>query len=244
MSYLHVFDMDGTLLRNTTASLEIARRLNCLAELEELERSFAIGAINTRSFASAVYQLWGDLTITHVNEAFDTAPWINGVPEVLADIRRRGEHSLVITMSPDFFATRLQEIGVDEIVASKFPSLPFKHDLDLAGILTPADKVSATDEILQRLGLTRDRCLAYGDSISDMPLFQVLLHTVAVNADSSLHPIASCRYDGNDLREAYRLVRSRLSAAARGYSQSTEHNVTACMPTMGAAQGDCMKEIP
>ncbi|MFJ8650006.1 hypothetical protein ACIRNI_28280 [Streptomyces sp. NPDC093546] len=30
MSRLYVFDMDGTLLRGTTAGLEIARRLGCL----------------------------------------------------------------------------------------------------------------------------------------------------------------------------------------------------------------------
>ena len=35
MSALHIFDMDGTLLRGTSASIEISRRLDCLEHLRE-----------------------------------------------------------------------------------------------------------------------------------------------------------------------------------------------------------------
>jgi len=124
MSFLHLFDMDGTLLRGTTASLEIARRLGCLTELVQLEASFASGALDTRAFARALCDLWGDLTIELVEVTFAEAPWIGGIASVLADIRARGEWSAVITMSPDFFARGLGSIGVDDVVASVFPGLP------------------------------------------------------------------------------------------------------------------------
>ncbi|MFC6987441.1 hypothetical protein [Streptomyces cirratus] len=76
MSRLHVFDLDGTLLRGTTASLEIARRLDCLPELRLLEEKFAAGALDTRGFAAEVCRLWADLTPGAVADAFATAPWI------------------------------------------------------------------------------------------------------------------------------------------------------------------------
>jgi phosphoserine phosphatase len=43
---LHVFDMDGTLLKGTTASLQIARHLGCTRELAELEARFAAGEVD------------------------------------------------------------------------------------------------------------------------------------------------------------------------------------------------------
>ncbi|MFD5326751.1 HAD family hydrolase [Streptomyces sp. NPDC127092] len=216
MSRLHVFDLDGTLLRGTTASLEIARRLGCVPELVGLERDFTTSTLDTRGFAAEVCRLWAGLTAGAVADAFATAPWIGGLREVLADIRRRGEHAVVVTMSPDFFAGRLTALGVDEVVASVFPPLPLRGAPDPAGILTPADKVVAVERIRARLGLDRDACAAYGDSTSDVPLFEALGHTVAVNADGALRGLARHRYDGDDLRAAYRLARSSLAGALAG----------------------------
>ena len=210
MSHLHVFDMDGTLLRGTTASMEIARRLGCLPDLIRLEASFAAGTLDTPGFAAKICRLWHTLTPALVADVFSHAPWISGLPDVLADIRRRNERSVVVTMSPDFFADRLLAFGVDEVVASCFPPLPFHSELDPAGILSPADKVTAVERIRTALGLDQDACIAYGDSGSDIPLFSKLRHTVAVNADDRLRKLARFHYDGDDLHAAYRIVRTHL----------------------------------
>jgi phosphoserine phosphatase len=208
---LHVFDMDGTLLLRTTAGLEIARRLDCLPRLLELEHRFAAGTLDTRGFSAEIARLWQALTAELVAEVFDGCPWIGGLPEVLADIAERGEHSLVITMSPDFFAERLRGFGFAEVAASRFPPLPLRELPDPAGILTPADKVRIVVAALARLGLTGRQCLAYGDSASDLPLFAHLPHTVAVNASPDLEELAAARYRGDDLLAAYRLGRGLLS---------------------------------
>jgi phosphoserine phosphatase len=213
MSRLHLFDMDGTLLRGTTASLEIARRLNCMPALTRLEAAFAAGAVDTRGFAAEICRLWQELTPDLVADAFARAPWIGGLREVLSDIRRRGERSVVITMSPGFFANRLVAFGVDEVIASRFPPLPLRAAPDPAGILTPADKVVVMDRIRIAHGLDLESCVAYGDSASDIPLFRRLTHTVAVNADSSLRELARYSYDGDDLRVAYETVRARMAGS-------------------------------
>jgi phosphoserine phosphatase len=211
MGNLHVFDMDGTLLTGTTANLEIARRLGTLEELHALEARLSAGDIDTRGFSAAIHALWPELTPTVVADAFTAAPWLRGIREVCADIRRRGEHSVVITMSPDFFARALLELGFEEVVASRFPDPPFREPLDPAGILTPADKIRVTEERRARYGLAHVNCVAYGDSMSDAPLFGHLDHTVAVNADHHLTGLAACAYQGDDLTAAYRLARGLLS---------------------------------
>ncbi|GAB3978238.1 hypothetical protein GCM10029978_070360 [Actinoallomurus acanthiterrae] len=213
MGSLHVFDMDGTLLEGTTASLQIARRLGSTAELVELEARFAAGEIDTRGFSAAVHRMWRDLTPSAVADAFASSPWLTGIREVCADIRERGERSMVITMSPDFFARHLLELGFDEVVASRFPALPLVEPLDPANVLTPDDKVRIVEEICERAGLAHSRCVAYGDSMSDAPLFRRLAKTVAVNADHHLADLAVLSYRGNDLTEAYALGRALLTDA-------------------------------
>ena len=208
---LHVFDLDGTLLPATTASLELARVTGHLEELHALEARFGAGELDTRGFAAAIHELWSDLTAAQVVEAFAAAQKLVRVADVFVDVRRRGERSMVITMSPDFFAAELVALGTDEVVASRFPAVPFEGvALDPAGILTPDDKPRLVQERLESLGLPVERVVAYGDSMSDAPLFRMLHHTVAVNADDHLHDLAAARYVGDDLWPAYQLGRALL----------------------------------
>lgn len=210
MSILHVFDMDGTLLRSTSG-LEIARAFGRVAELEDLERSFTAGTVSTYEFAVAMHGMYAGLTADAVADIFRACPWMDGIPRVLADIRSRGEYSAVVTMSPDFFAGLLVTIGVDEVHASRFPELPLRRSPDRSAVLAAADKVAIVETMLARRGLSPDRCIAYGDSASDLPLFRALRHTVAVNATPRLRAAALLCRDGDDLWEIYQAARAAFT---------------------------------
>jgi phosphoserine phosphatase len=213
---LHIFDMDGTLLRGTSGPIEISRRLGCLEALYELERGWAAADITELDFALAIRELWHDLTPELVAAVALDAPWIEGIEAVCADIAARGERSMLITMSPDFFANHLLSLGVDVVCASTFPPLPFRAAVDPAGILTPTDKVRLAESERRAHGLPRRACVAYGDSLSDLPLFAELDNTVAVNADATLERIAGVVYRGEDLTHAYAHGRALLQRAASG----------------------------
>ena len=212
MTALHLFDMDGTLLRETTANLQISRRLDRLAPMQDLEDRFAAGELDEPGIASALSRLWHDLDQALVDEVAAAAPWIGGVDEVLADIAARGEASMLITMSPEFFARHLHRRGVDVVRGSVYPPLPVVDAIDPAGLLTPRDKVRLADDERRRRGIGTDACVAYGDSVSDEPLFDHLDHTVAVNASPRIAAAASVAYRGDDLREAYAHGRALLAA--------------------------------
>lgn len=203
MTALHIFDMDGTLLRDSTAGLEISRRLDQLAALQRLEYRFAAGEITAADFAVAIHELWHELTDDIVADVATHAPWMDGIDDVCADIAARGETSMLITMSPDFFARHLGDRGIDVVHASAFPPLPFTSAVDPDGILNPADKVRIAETERTRRQLPAEACVAYGDSLSDGPLFAALRNTVAVNADPRLEASARVAYRGGDLREAY-----------------------------------------
>src|SRR5690606_16992850 len=208
VGHLHIFDMDGTLLTGTTAALEIARHHGTLAELRELETRFSGRTLDTRGFSTEIHRLWRDLTPDIVAAAYTAATWMTGITDVCADIRARGEHSAVITMSPDFFARRLLDLGFDDVIASRFPPMPFTGTFDTAGILIPEDKVRIAEELRTRHGLTTAQCTAYGDSMSDAPLFRHLTNTVAVNADHHLPDIAAVDYRRTAPTDAYALART------------------------------------
>ncbi|GGO49201.1 hypothetical protein GCM10012287_25990 [Streptomyces daqingensis] len=227
---LHLFDLDGTLIHGSSAAVEIARQLGLDTEIRELESAFSAGALTPPQFAARACELWSELTDEHVGRAFLQAPWLAGIREVWEDIRARGEHCAVISLSPDFFVSRLlrqappsprgasaspdadagsARTGADATYGSRWPSIPFREPVNPAGILSAAAKVRIADELCAQFGVSRNECVAYGDSMSDAELFARVPTSVAVNADRHLRGLSSYEYRGRDLREAYGLVGTR-----------------------------------
>ncbi|MCA0330838.1 MAG: HAD-IB family phosphatase [Actinobacteria bacterium] len=209
---LHVFDMDGTLLAGS-ACLDLSARAGYLSSVEEMEEAWSRGEIGHVEFYDLLIPLWSELTAEDVDETFEKAVWIQGLREVLADIRLRGERSAVVSLSPHFFVQRLREWGLD---------YPFGAGVEIGEpvvadkVFVPETKVSVVEDLLAALGLEEDRCVVYGDSSSDVPLFQRFTNNVAVNASASLLPFAHVTYEGLDLQGAYALGRSLLGDRAEG----------------------------
>ena len=106
-------------------------------------------------------------------------------------------------MSPDFFVSHFAAYGFDAVIGSRFPPLPFRQALDRDGALTFQDKPRLMVQLCHRLGIDPANVIAYGDSQSDVPLFEVAAISVAVNADEHVSGVASVSYDGEDLYDAY-----------------------------------------
>ncbi|MEU4492844.1 HAD-IB family phosphatase [Streptomyces sp. NPDC023998] len=204
---LHIFDLDGTLIRGSAAAVEISRQLGLLEEIGELERELIAHRIGPPEYAERVHALWSDLTEAHVAAAFEAAPWLDGIQEVWREIREGGDYCAVISLSPSFFVERLLSWGAHAAHGSRFPELPFTQPVDPSGILNAAAKVKIADRLCAEFGVTLDRCVAYGDSMSDAEIFAVVPTTVAMNADHHLSGLATHTYTGGDLREAYEQVR-------------------------------------
>ncbi|MGW3623142.1 HAD family hydrolase [Streptomyces sp. NPDC000880] len=206
---LHIFDLDGTLIRGSAAPVEISRQLGLLEEIGELERDMIARRIGPPEYAVRVHALWSDLTDTHVAAAFEAAPWLEGIQEVWRQIREGGDYCAVISLSPSFFVERLLGWGAHAAHGSRFPELPFARPVDPSGILNAAAKVKIAAALCAEFGVGLDACVAYGDSMSDAEIFTVVPTTVAMNADHHLSGLATHTYTGGDLREAYELVRFR-----------------------------------
>jgi len=208
LSRLHIFDMDGTLIRGSSCNIELARVLGKVEEFRALDALFVAGHIDSPEYARRAYAMWSSLTEDVVASAFDSAPWLTGIVEVWADITARGEYCAVISLSPSFFVGRLRRWGVHEVRASQFPEVPFPVGTRFCdvGVLDATSKVVFADELCAAYGLTRGDCVAYGDSMSDAALFAAIPTSVSVNGDHHVNGLATHSYSGGDLREAYGLV--------------------------------------
>lgn len=206
MTLLHLFDLDGTLMYGSAAPVEISRQLGLTDEIAQLERAFVAREIGPHEFSLAAQKLWTDLTPAHVRAAFEGAPWISGIREVWQEIRERGDYCAVISLSPSFFVELLLEWGAHAAHGSVFPEVPFTRPVDMAGILTPEGKVTVADRLCAQFGVERSDCVAYGDSSTDVALFEAVPRSVAVNARPYLVEKATHVYEGRDLREAYQLT--------------------------------------
>lgn len=213
-SRLHVFDMDGTLLRGA-ATTELARYFGRSDVGDDIEARWRAGAISETEFWQTLLDICAEATPAEIDAAFDDARWMAGIAHSFADIRARGEAVIVISQSPAFFVRRLERWGAHETFGS---DVEIGRPLPDSATLTPEAKVEITADALARHRLTPEECVAYGDSSSDLDLFAWLPHTVAVNASTTIAQLATASYVGTDISEAYALGRRLLavSDAARG----------------------------
>ena len=206
MTCLHVFDMDGTLLVGS-ACLEISRSVGFLNENLAIQDAWERGKLKDNEYWEQCLPLWDGLTDAQIDEAFASAPWLDGVESVLGDIRSRNEHSAVISQSPRFFVERLAAWGLSTAFGAEV-SPGNKEGAEQ--MVSSADKLKFTHNLLRELDLANHDCIAYGDSDSDLALFESLSYTVAVNANDRIRKLASVTYDGSDLWAAYSAGRELL----------------------------------
>lgn len=172
-----------------------------------LEERWAKCEIGHVEYYELCLPLWKGLSEEVLEKCFQSSVWINGVTEVFEDICKRGETIVVITLSPNFFAEKIKRWGAHHTFGAIVePGVPPRPEL----VLTPESKPEIIKKLVIEMGISLDDCVAYGDSSSDEPLFELLNHSVAMNASESLRTISRKQYDGWDLREAYELSRQLL----------------------------------
>jgi phosphoserine phosphatase len=207
----HIFDMDGTLLHGTTAPLLLAAAIGDPDALGDLEERFATGGATAVDFARALHGRWGLVSPDVIERAFRSAPILDNTRAVVADIHERGERACLITMSPDYFAERFLDYGFDAVFASGFPR-EARRPLDESAILSPQDKPRLAAEFCALHGTELGAAVAYGDSMSDVFLFDQAGLRVSVNGDHHLADRADIVVTGTDLMVAYGAARERIAA--------------------------------
>jgi HAD superfamily hydrolase (TIGR01490 family) len=137
--------------------------------------------------------------------------------DLIALHRTQGRRIYIVSSSPEEVVRPLaRHFGVSGVIATR---AEVGEDNRYTGILEfyayGVQKAGAIAEVAARAGLDLQGSYAYTDSITDLPMLEVVGHPVAVNPDKDLRRVALEReWETRDFRSPVRLrsrIRSRVT---------------------------------
>jgi HAD superfamily hydrolase (TIGR01490 family) len=128
--------------------------------------------------------------------------------DLIALHRALGRRLYVVSSAPEEVVRPLAErLGVEEVIATQAETVDGKYTGRLAFYCYEKGKAKAIEETAAKEGLDLSASYAYSDSITDLPMLELVGNPVAVNPDRELRRIAERR--GWKIRDFRRPVRMR-----------------------------------
>jgi phosphoserine phosphatase len=207
-SRLICFDLDGTLIPRTTSSGHLARTLGHAVELEKLEDGYSAGRFGNREVADFDAVPYRGRSVADIHALLDSIEVIDHITEVVAEAHRRDYHAVVATVGwrivAQWFCNRFgfdsgcgPEIGLDE--SGRLTGVVSRH-------FDEFDKLAFVTDEADRLKIPLDRCVAVGDGRSDIPIFEVVGVSIALNGTEAANAAATHRISSRDLRDILPLI--------------------------------------
>jgi phosphoserine phosphatase len=200
--------LDGTLIHETTASLHLGEWMGRRADIEELERRFAAGEITNADVADGHAPHYEGRSVAEVAEAMAGAPYIADIREGVEELASRGVDALLCTIAWSFAARCV----ADRFGFSGASGTIMKVDTDgiLAGRVAryfePEDKVAFLRDYCESREVTMNQVVAVGDGRSDIPMFEAVGFSVALNASPAARAAASVSVNSRSFLDALRAV--------------------------------------
>jgi len=211
---LVVSDMDGTLVSGTTALAHLGAWLGHEPKIEGLEEKLARGQVSDREVAEGYALFYKGVALADAVEAMSKIPSIDDIRPGVAMLRQRSVEAFIATVSWSFAARGLADLwgfstvcGAElelERSSGRFTGRVARH-------FQPEDKVAFVAEHCRRAGIEMEQVVAIGDSRSDLPLFEAVGFSVALNATSDARSAASVAVDGTSFLAALHAVPDLLS---------------------------------
>ncbi|HDM23754.1 phosphoserine phosphatase [archaeon] len=203
MARLIVFDVDGTLIKESSIWRFIHEQLGTLDACEVNKRMYEQGLIDYREWAILDAMAWKGVTEKKLKEIISKVEYVGGVKETFETLKRNGFKIAIISAGLTLITDRIkEELGVDYALSNE---LVFKD-----GKLTGEVKVSveypgkekAFKRLVKRLGLNPYNCIAVGDTNAD--LYKCCKLKIAFNPKEEVD--ADVVIQGDDLREILKYV--------------------------------------
>ncbi|MFJ6811423.1 HAD family hydrolase [Streptomyces anulatus] len=202
------FDLDGTLLRNTTTSLVLAEAMGHRPAVEELERLYSTYKIDNYEFASREASLFTGASPEQIRQHLRGAPWIGGVEETLRALTEAGCTLLLATLAWRFAAQELEHRPW--FADASGAGMDLENGLLTGRVAQHIDedaKLAFVESWCRAHGVELGQVAAIGDSRSDVPLFKAAGRAIALNATQEARDVADHTIDTEDLRDILPLLR-------------------------------------
>jgi phosphoserine phosphatase len=202
------FDLDGTLLRETTVCRYLGDRLSGGAgTITEVERRYRARAASSFEMADGSAPLFAGHTRATVAAALDDAPWIGGMAECLAELAGAGCQLLLGTLTWRFAAEWVKERhGFAAVCGTTMREERGALSGRVERYFDEHDKLAFIERWCASRGTALRHIAAVGDSWSDVPLFRRVGMSIALNATGDAQRAARCSVDTDDLRDILPLL--------------------------------------
>jgi len=197
---LACFDLDGTLVRGTSVSQHLADRVGSSEEMAELERRYTAGEISNSVVAEQQARAYAGMPISEIVAMLADIPCIEGIDTTIAALRERGIESLLCTVTWTFAAREFGRrhgfaavSGTEIALEDGVPTGAIDRHFD------EWDKLAFVESYCEENSISLSECIAIGDSRSDLPLFQAVGFSVALNATAEARAAATVVLDTETL---------------------------------------------
>jgi phosphoserine phosphatase len=198
---LAFFDVDGTLKAERDPYLYLHRQLGTeeqgLASLEMFER----GEIDYDEWGQLDAQLWAGQEAARITRLLADIPWTPGARQVITALRQAGVKIALISSGLDL---HVNPVAAEIDAAFAFANQLCVADGHLTGelrILVPQwGKGDVVGQVMAQSGLSAPDCIAVGDGLADVAMFERVGWSVAVAPDDErVRAGASLTLDEPDL---------------------------------------------
>lgn len=217
------FDIDGTLVTGTSSGSFLAQRLGHRREVDEAEARYAAGAIDNHEVCAIDARGWAGTSVTQVSEWLDNLPLIDGIDEAVAWCKSQNLIPVLASLAWDPVGAHLaQRFSFSAHCGPKLRVSSGRYTGEVAMTFDEHDKRRFALSICSQLGVPPSRCVAIGDSRSDIPLFDAVGFSVAFNASQDARATATTAVDSSSLLDALPPIDSWLLQTV------VEHTPPAC----------------
>jgi phosphoserine phosphatase len=211
------FDLDGTLVPNTTVSLHLAPWVGHHG-MEDLERLYAQGQITNAEIAERDATFYKNRLRQDVWRQLEQLELIDGLTDTITGLKNRSLVPVIATVTSSLAADFVRDrYG---FAAASGCGLGETDDGVLLGTVArhfdAEDKVRFVANIAQGLGLGFKDVVAIGDSTSDIPLFHAAGFSIGLNASSNARDAADIQLETQDLRDVIPPIEQYFSDRAQG----------------------------
>lgn len=202
------FDMDGTLIRNTNSVkylCELNNQVDNLLEIENREYKNEISWIEADYLKVKLIQ---GLNIEKISVNFsNNIKLIDNIDYVIKYLKKQGIKSILVTAGPIQVAKVVGDIfGFDKVYGSKYE---VKDNVFTGAIIEHLGEGGKLRSLLtyckeENIGL--NRCIAIGDSDSDIDVFNKCGKSIAINYSKVLVGKADIYLRTNDLKDLLKYI--------------------------------------
>jgi len=196
------FDIDGTLVPSMSSSSFLAKRFGHARALDAAEQRYAEGELTNEEVSVIDAEGWRGTPTSTVAAWLEELPLIAGIDAVVAWCVEHDVEPVLASLAWQPVAEAIaNRHGLTANGGPRVRVVGNDYDGTVAEHFNEYDKRDRALQFAVEHGVSIDHCCAIGDSRSDLPLFDALPASLALNAGAAARAAASTAVDTQDLRD-------------------------------------------